>query len=516
MRGRAVLAALALLATLFVGLWTWRLAGQDVPVPSSLAALQAMNRPADVTLKDRTGALLGRRSGGTPQPIDLKALPPYVASAFATADDEPDLRLARLLIPAAPDRLGRPLQEQTLARRLRQRLPPSDLLALYLARADLAGVYGLDAAAETYFAKPAAHLTLAEAAFLAALEAGPMQGETDAAMRTEAVLARMLAAGAIQPAAFDLARREPVRLATVAEGQPELAAALDWAAAEARRLAPARTPLIVTLSLDPFAQQAAVEALRNGRTPDAIIAALDQEGDVAALAASRDHRFGGAGRLNTPRPLGEAGAFLTQAIALEGGMSAGDVSAAAHGVLAAKVSAAKLDAAAQRFGLTLAEGGMGPAASAPGFAAALQAFRTGGRLSPPQMILKIADMNGKILYRRPENLSTEVYAPPLSRQMTAMMRSPTDSTALGHPAAAVRGAAGDGEDGWSAGFTADLTAAVWSRNGAAAPGLWEDFMRRAHKGKPARPLNGSAAKATPRAQFYTSLAEDFDRLASQP
>ena len=506
---------IALLGLAFVGLWTWRIAVQDLPAIPPTADLWTLNRPADVVFVDKTGLWLGERPGHRGERLDPAALPPYVASAFMAdgAGQAPALgrKLARTLFASEPGTL----QETALTWRLERRLSEPTLFALYLDRAAFgAGAYGLEAAAQTYFGKSAGRVTLSEAAFLAALADGPMQDATDAAMRTETVLDRMRRAATITQAAFDAARATPLKLSPSSMEEPEVSAVLDFAADDARARSPKTVgALVVTLSLAPDLQREAIRALRNAGAADAVITAVTETGEAAALAASLDHRFEPVGRLLKQRPLGEAALPVAQAAALEAGLSREAVAATPLDQLLSQVGGAKVDDLAKRLGLAL--GPMGPSANPLEFAAALQAFRDNGRLARPALITRIADGKGKILYARAENTTSEVYAPALSRQMTAMMRSSIQSTDLGRSAAGAGGPAGDGADGWFAGFTPELSAAVWTRNGAGAKDLWLGFMGAAHQGRPIRPLDTAADPGSPRGRFYTSLADDLDRLGAE-
>src|SRR5690606_29219117 len=79
--------------------------------------------------------------------------------------------------------------------------------------------YGFSAAARTYFGKGLADLTLGEAAMLAGLPKAPsaynpVSNLRRATLRQQYVLRRMLDAGFIDHAEFEVAREEPLRLAS--------------------------------------------------------------------------------------------------------------------------------------------------------------------------------------------------------------------------------------------------------------------------------------------------------------
>ncbi|MEO6341149.1 MAG: hypothetical protein ABIO39_13990, partial [Caulobacteraceae bacterium] len=251
---------------------------------------------------------------------------------------------------------------------------------------------------------------------------------------------------------------------------------------------------------------------------DAIVAAVDRDGSVSAFVSSLDHRFQPKGRAMAPRPLGDVFGPFVQAAALEARLSPDDP----IDRLAARLGAPKLDPFAKRFGLARRPGD-GFEANPVDLAAAYQALRDGGRRPRPFLIRRIVDAKGDLAYARAEIAPPEVYAAPLSRQMTAMMQRSIEKSPAspGRPAAGAGGASGDGEDGWFAGFTPDIAAAVWSRGGAdgGAAKLWRGFVLGAEGGRPERAFTAEAPHTLPanaRASFYTGLAAEFDRLSRDP
>ncbi len=87
-------------------------------------------------------------------------------------------QVARGLLLSAHERneisLRRKLREAVLAWELTAKLPKNDILALYLNQVNYGGMaYGVEAAAQTYFGKPASQLLLPECALLAGLPQAP-------------------------------------------------------------------------------------------------------------------------------------------------------------------------------------------------------------------------------------------------------------------------------------------------------------------------------------------------------
>lgn len=110
--------------------------------------------------------------------------------------------------------LRRKLREAWLAWRLSRRYTKDEILALYLNQMNYGGmVYGVEAAAQTYFGKPVARLDLAEAALLAGIPQSPglynpLLDPDAAKARQEIVLDLMVVAGYIRAEEGELAAQE--------------------------------------------------------------------------------------------------------------------------------------------------------------------------------------------------------------------------------------------------------------------------------------------------------------------
>jgi membrane peptidoglycan carboxypeptidase len=106
--------------------------------------------------------------------VPVAELPPPVANAFVAAVD-PDFYVSddslitrRYVVIASGDGKQPGWRTRIMANKAEARYPKAQILDRYLNRADYGrGAVGLVAAAQTYFQKPAAQLTVAEAAFLA-------------------------------------------------------------------------------------------------------------------------------------------------------------------------------------------------------------------------------------------------------------------------------------------------------------------------------------------------------------
>jgi 1A family penicillin-binding protein len=133
-------------------------------------------------------------------------------------------QVARTLLMSDQERaqrsLRRKLRETVLAWELAQRYSKEEILALYLNQTYYGAMnYGVEAAAQTYFAKPASDLDLAEAALIAGLPQSPAAynpfTDLDAAKKRQAVvLGLMEKQGFITSEQRSLAEREPLVLAS--------------------------------------------------------------------------------------------------------------------------------------------------------------------------------------------------------------------------------------------------------------------------------------------------------------
>ena len=130
------------------------------------------------------------------------------------------MQLARNLFPdRIPGRvrsLGRKLLEVRVAREIEQRFGKDEILELYLNHISFGqGARGIEAAAHFYFGRPAASLSLAESALLAALPKAPRhydpRARPEAArVRRDLVLQLMEKQGRVSPELARAARAEPL------------------------------------------------------------------------------------------------------------------------------------------------------------------------------------------------------------------------------------------------------------------------------------------------------------------
>lgn len=345
----------------------WRI----VPMPQSSQVLA------------RDGSLIGEIGRQWRTVVALKSLPPYVAQAFVAVEDQRfyqhdgvDLvgvagalkdalggnprgastitqQLVGNMHPDVIDRtdrsIGRKLREQAAAREMEKHYTKEQILEAYLNVIHFGSrYYGIESAARHYFGKPAANLTLVEAATLAALPKGPAlydpaRHRDRARARRNLVLSLMASQGYISAAQAREAQRAPVVVAPnagFAEPSPYF---VDVVRVQAERAGINVTEggYRVYTTLDPAIQRAANTALREGaaelegregyRHPTfgnrpagatnylqgAVVALDPYTGDVRALVGGRDYAASPYNRaVNAMRQPGSAFKPIVYAAAL--------------------------------------------------------------------------------------------------------------------------------------------------------------------------------------------------------
>src|SRR5580700_1607882 len=293
------------------------------------STLNNVQRQPSISYLDRSGALVAVRGSQESPPVNLDQLPPYVPAAFIAIEDRQfyhhfgfnpwgmiraeaynlthrgatlqggstiTQQLARNLFLTPTQSIRRKAQELILAVWLETKFSKKQILALYLNRVNFGGgAYGIEAAAQRYFNKPAKDLTVGEAALLAATMKGPSRynpaaNGDRAARRATSVLNAMVETGAITPAQRDAAFAAPVRVsATLASQRAQYFT--DWLDGQVRALL-GKEPtedLVVETTLDLPIQAQAEQSVRAGVTAHAAqgvqqsaLVALDGEGRIRA------------------------------------------------------------------------------------------------------------------------------------------------------------------------------------------------------------------------------------------
>ena len=247
-------------------------------------------------------------------------------------------QLARTLFLSNTRTYGRKLKEAALAVMLEIFLSKREILQLYLNRVYLSGgIYGIEAMSQKMLRKPAARLTLAEAALIAGIIRAPASYSPwnhfeEARQRSFVVLQRMREEEKITPAQEQAARRERIRI----QPPPALTAAKHGFAKEYlrqqfRNIYGGDNPpdWTVETTFLPEIQDAAEAAVRDGirrlggKGLQAALVAMDpQTGNLLAMVGGADFATSAFNRaVRAKRQPGSAFKPFVYATALERGLS---------------------------------------------------------------------------------------------------------------------------------------------------------------------------------------------------
>jgi penicillin-binding protein 1C len=228
--------------------------------------------------------------------LDLKALGPRYGASTLT------MQLARM---AYPEQIGRSLlgklRQARAAWAIERALSKREILEQYLNRAYFGhGAYGIEAAAQTYFQKPAISLSDAQATLLMVLVRGPasydlLRQRARALTRRDHLLGLLVGQQRLSAQARAQIRAEPL---TISLREPSFEAGhfVDWALSELPREELSRGGTLHT-SLDLTLQRALehrtrehLAALREKDADQAGVVVLDtQSGEVLAMVGSRKY-----------------------------------------------------------------------------------------------------------------------------------------------------------------------------------------------------------------------------------
>jgi len=236
----------AVFISLSVGAYFWYVWSSNLPYIGSLRQYQP---PVITEIISSDGRLIGRLWEEKRIVIPLDQMPDHLINAFVAAEDARffeheglDLKgilraftknltsgritqggstitqqvTKSLLLKNVERTYRRKVREAILSIQMEKAFPKEHILYLYLNQIYLGqGAYGVEAAARTYFGKPAKELTLAESAILAGLPQAPARySPVDHFERAKArqiyVLQRMLDEGLISLEAFDAACSAPL------------------------------------------------------------------------------------------------------------------------------------------------------------------------------------------------------------------------------------------------------------------------------------------------------------------
>lgn len=425
--------------------------------------------------------------------------------------------------------LRRKIQEVILALWLETKFSKDQILTLYLNRAYLgAGVYGIDAAAHKYFGKPAARLSLYEAAVIAGLlkaptKYSPQSHPEEAHGRAKIVLSAMAEADMIDTstvAQYDTAPPDLFHAQRAASTGRYFA---DWIFENLESLlGGVREDIIVKTTLDLRLQKMAEESLKaviqkEGATKNvsqAALVALTPRGAVRALVGGTDYAQSQFNRATqAKRQTGSSFKLVIYLAALERGLTSqslvsdlpirigrwqpknyswiprGQVSLQDSFAYSINTTAVRLalqsgrDALAKiafRLGLRSPQPDDLTIALGSGEATLLEMTTAYGVVAnrgygiDPYGIEEIRDVHNKILYekKRDEILQklTEDQATEMIKLLQASFSYGTGRRAhIGRACAGKTGTSQNHKDAWVIGFTPDLITGVWMGNDDNSP-----------------------------------------------
>ncbi|PWC32559.1 penicillin-binding protein 1A [Azospirillum sp. TSO35-2] len=431
-------------------------------------------------------------------------------------------QLAKNLFLTPEKSLKRKIQEAMLALWLEHRFTKDQILTAYLNRVYLgAGTFGVDAAARTYFGKPATEVDVRESAVLAGLlkapsRYAPSSNPDESAERARVVMAAMLDGGFLTQAQYDAARAAKPSPKRKPGGDGRYFA--DWVTDLVPGfVGPDAGDVVVRSTLDLKMQRAAeqrLEALLAGpgvaaNVRQGALVAMAPDGAVRALVGGRDYDSSEFNRATQAmRQPGSAFKPFVYLAALESGWtpdsqiedapvqlgtwSPGNYDGKYRGTITlASALAHSSNTATARLIDRVGTDRVRRIASGLGIASPLTrdlslALGT-SEVTPLELvrayagianrgapvwayaITEIKSRDGAVLYRRQGGGSAAVVDPAHAVQLTQMMGGVLDygtgrSARLNRPAAAKSGTTQDYHDAWFVGFTADLVAGVWLGN----------------------------------------------------
>jgi penicillin-binding protein 1A len=525
----------------------------------NLPRLPPITREAQITYIDRSGAVIGVRGGKYAPPADLTRLPPYVPAAFVSIEDRrfydhagfdpvgmaraviADLgsgksqgastitqQLARNLFLSADQTLERKATELMYSVQLERAYSKKQILALYLSRVYFGeGAYGIEAASQRYFNKPAARLTVREAATLAGILKSPTHYDPatepeKSAERTRLVLDAMVETGAITAGDRAKAISQTPKVWKTAPTAPAQYF-VDWLDGQTRTAVGApKQDLVVETTLDLPSEIAAGDAAKAVTTrfakqgvSQAALVSLDGAGRVRAMVGGVDYAKAPFNRaVDAHRQAGSAWKPFVYLTAMEAGRTPdvmvvdepvtingwsprnfepeflGQITleqALAHSIntvaarLADEVGRDNVAAVARRLGIvsqvnTDPAMALGTTLVTPlEMAQAYDAFGNGGYRVAAYGIERIRTAGGQVLFQRRAPAPAQAIANPPLGEMQQMMRTVmasgtgTHAAIPGYDLAGKTGTTSDYKDAWFCGYTGGLVTVVWTGRDDATP-----------------------------------------------
>jgi len=458
---------------------------------------------------------------------------------------------------------SRKAEEFILALWLERRFTKQEILELYLNRVYFGGGnYGIGAATYAYFGKAPRDISLAEATFLAGLIKAPSYyspaaniGRTRA--RAKEILRVLAETNQIDINQYAEAATSPLEL-KAPPSKPGFGFVADWVAEVTPMLtSEANSNLTVETTIDAGLQLAARSAVENvmrtkGRTAHASEAAvllLTPDGAVRALIGGRNHAESQFNRaVRAMRQPGSAFKPFIYLAAIENGFTPnsaiddspveiegwrpanfgkdyrGPINLRTALTHSSNIAAVRLMEAvgtnrivevANRLGV-LSVRNVGPTLALGTsettlleMTSAFAVFANGGLAVVPEVVERIKDSQGRILFERLKAAPSRVVSARAVSAMNDMMNAVVaGGTARAasldfYPVAGKTGTSQRFKDAWFIGYTAQWVGGVWMGNDNASPmrgvtggslpaEIWKEVMLKAHEGQMPKPLPGTS------------------------
>ncbi|WP_426426432.1 transglycosylase domain-containing protein [Bradyrhizobium genosp. A] len=550
----AVLSLWGVIAVVGVVIW----AGAHLP---PIQSLEIPKRPPTIQIVGMDGSLLAQRGEMAGANVSLKDLPPYLPKAFIAIEDrrfyshfgiDPvgilralvtnvlhrgvsqggstlTQQLAKNLFLTQERTMARKLQEAELAIWLERKHSKNEILELYLNRVYFgSGAYGVEAAAQKYFGKPARSVTIAEAAMLAGLvkspsRLAPNRNPEGAEARAQIVLAAMADAKFITEAQAQASIGHPsYNVKPVGAGTVNYVA--DWIGEVLDDLVGQIDDSIkVETTIDPKLQAVAEAAVIDELAAKSVkfnvsqgaLVAMTPDGAVRAMVGGRNYSDSQYNRAVTAkRQPGSSFKPFVYLTAMEQGLTPDTVRQDAPievkgwkpenytheyfgAVTLTQALAMSLNTVAIRLGLEVGPKNVVRTAHRLGISSKLEPnasialgtsevsvvemvgayapFANGGFAAAPHVVTRIRTLDGKLLYMRQPDEHNQVIEPRYVGMMNTMMRETLISGTAkkaeipGWQAAGKTGTSQDYRDAWFIGYTANLVTGVWLGNDDNSP-----------------------------------------------
>jgi penicillin-binding protein 1A len=548
-----------------LGLWgAIAVVGVVVWVGAHLPAIQSLEipkRPPTIEITGLDGSMLAQRGEMAGANVSLKDLPPYLPKAFIAIEDrrfyshhgvDPwgilraavanvlhrgvsqggstlTQQLAKNLFLTQERTLARKLQEVELAIWLERKYSKAEILELYLNRVYFgSGAYGVEAASQRYFGKPAKSVTIPEAAMLAGLvkspsRLAPNRNPEGAEKRAQTVLAAMAEAKFISEAQAKASIGHPaISVKPVGAGTVNYVA--DWIGEVLDDLVgQVEQSIVVETTIDPKLQSVAEAAVIDELAAKSVkfnvsqgaLVAMTPDGAVRAMVGGRNYSESQYNRAVTARRQpGSAFKPFVYLTAIESGLTPETVRQDAPlnvkgwtpenysreyfgSVTLTQALAMSLNTVAVRVGLEVGPKNVVRTAHRLGISSKLEPnasialgtsevsmlelvgayapFANGGSGVSPHVVTRIRTLDGKVLYQRQPDEANQVIEPRNVAAMNQMMEQTLISGTArkaeipGWQAAGKTGTSQDFRDAWFIGYTANLVTGVWLGNDDNSP-----------------------------------------------